>query len=239
MTDWAGLRKKWADARDKAGVKKGSVSGVSLGDAIEKVGKAKGYTSTMNALDALKNDMTKYKGKIQKTHPDLCKWIDKQVGDEVKDMAAKVQLDIDSLRWMVVNMMAASDLNIMTILPDEGIIQNALKLMNDKANPLDFADAIKAVNMFYVVQTYGLLMVKRAATMKGTKWQAMLSGHDADYSELAAFADVVTDDVKQVLIWSKTTSLEEWAQQMKKMRTKRTSVDMLPNAQKAVKSLLA
>ena len=239
MTDWAGLRKKWTDARDKAGVKKGSVSGVSLGDAIDKVAKAKGYTSLTNALGALKDDIAKYKGKIQKANPDLCKWIDKNIGDEVKDLNTKALLDIDSLRWMVNNMMAPSDLNIMTILPDEGKIQNAVRLMKDKDKPLTFAEAVKQVNMFYVVEKYGALLVKRAKTMKETPWHAKMTGHDSDYAALIDFANIVLDDVKEVLIWSKATDLGEWGDGMKKLKTKQTAVDHLPSAQKAMKNLLA
>lgn len=239
MTDWTALRKKWADARDKAGVKKGSVSGVSLGDAIEKVGKGKGYTSTLNALNALKADLAKYKGKIQKTHPDLSKWIDKTIADEAQDMANKVQLDIDSLRWIVLNMMAPSDVNIMTILPDTGLIQNVSRLMTQKDNPLGFAEAVQATGMFSTVPSVGPLMAKRIATMKAIKWQARLAGHDANYTELQDFANLVAQDLKDVLIWSKTTSLEAWGDCQQGMRTRRTSVDGLPYAQKAMKALLA
>ncbi len=239
MADWSGLRKKWADARDKAGVKKGSVSGVSLGDAIDKVAKAKGYTSLTNALNALKDDVAKYKGKIQKTHPDLCKWIDKNIGDEIKDLNSKALLDIDSLHWMVNNLMAPSDLNILTILPDDGKIQNAMALMKSKDKPLTFAEAIKAMDMFHVVEKYSVLLVKRAKTMKETAWHAKLTGHDGDYAALVNFANIVLDDVKEVLIWSKATSLAEWGEGMKKLKSKQTAINELPLAQKATKNLLA
>ncbi|MEO8243969.1 MAG: hypothetical protein ABI832_16825 [bacterium] len=241
MTDWSGLRKKWSDTRDKAGVKKGSVSGVSLGDAIDKVGKAqtKGYNSMVKALEALKDDAAKYKSKVLKTHPDLGKWIDRNIADEVKDLHGKVLLDMNSLKWMIDNMMAGSDLNIMVILPDEGMIQNAMRLMADKTKPMSFAEAVKAVNMFYVVETYGALLAKRAMTMKSTKWQAKLTGHDAEYAALVDFADIVIDDVKEVALWSKAKSLGEWGDAMKKLKNKQTAVDHLPRANKAVKGLLA
>ena len=93
--------------------------------------------------------------------------------------------------------------------------------------------------MFHVVETYGPLMVKRVKTMKETKWHAKLSGHDADYAELIEFANVVQDDVKDVLIWSTVTSMGDWADMMKKMKGRETSVDALPRAQKAMKRLLS
>lgn len=239
MADWSSLRKKWTEARDKAGVKKGQVSGVSMGDAIDAVAKPKGYTSQSNALKSLLADTAKYRSKLQKTHPDLCKWIEKNIEAEAKDLANRVKLDIDSLRWIVMNMMAPSDLNIMTILPDSGLIQNVNRLMQDAKNPKTFAEAVKAVNMFHVVETYGPLMVKRVKTMKEIKWQAKLSGHDADYAELIAFADVVLDDIRDVLLWSTVTTMAEWGEMMKKLQTRDTSVNALPRAQKAMKHLLA
>jgi hypothetical protein len=238
MTDWVALRRKWADARDKAGVKKGAVSGISMGDAIEKIGKAKGYVSQTAYLNALKDDITKYKSKIQKSNPELCKWIDKNLADEVKDYSARVAMDIESLKWMVKNLMAPSDANILTILPDEGMLQNAVTLMRRKDDPLSFADAIKQVRMFAGVEKDGAVIKMRAKTMKEMSWLAKLSGHDADYAELKTFADIVASDVKEVRLWSKTDNLSDWADCLKRMKMKQTSVEALPHAQKAVKALL-
>ena len=154
-------------------------------------------------------------------------------------MHSNVQLDIDSLKWIVGNMMAPSDINIMTILPDTGLIQNASALMTRKDNPLSFADAIKQMQMFSVVQSVGPLMAKRIATMKAVKWHAKLAGHDADYAELDRFANTVAGDLKLVLVWSKSTSLAEWGDCLKEFRSRDTSVNALPHAQKAVKSLLS
>lgn len=240
MADWAKMRDLWKNERDKH-VKKGAVSGVSIGDAIDAVNKArsKGYTSINNALDGLEKDVGKYKAKLAKTAPDLIKWMDKTLAGAVKETRSEVALDLDSLKWMIDNMLAGSLLNILTILPDDGKIRNVLKVMNSKDNPVDWKDAVKAVNMFYVIENYGVLLAQRAKTMKETKWAARLSGHDADYQALIDFADIVLDDVKHTVQWSKATSLEEWANKLKEMKGKQTALDHLPLAQKAMKHLMA
>ncbi len=199
MTDWSRMRVSWKSERDKH-VKKGAVSGVSIGDAIEAVvkGQSKGYQSLLNAVADLEKAITKYKAKMEKTAPDLTKWMDKTLGAAAKETKTAVALDLDSLKWTIDNLLAGSLVNILTILPDDGKLVNVNRLMSDRKNPMSWAEAVKATNTFYVIETYGALLAKRAMTLKTMKWHERLPGHDADYQELTDFADIVIDDVKEV-----------------------------------------
>lgn len=240
MADWSKMRATWKSERDKH-VKKGAVSGVSIGDAIEAVlkGQSKGYQSMLNAVADLEKAIVKYKAKIEKTTPALTKWMDKHLGDAVKETKTAISLDLDSLKWTVDNLLAASDINILVILPDDGLLVNIDRLMTNKTNPMTWAQAVKTVQMFAAIENCGALLAKRATTLKAMKWHAKLPGHDADYKTLTEFADTAIDDVKKVIMWSKSADIGEWAQHLKVMKSKSTALDMLSYAQRAMKHLMA
>lgn len=239
MTDWSGLRKKWTEARDKAGVKKGSVSGVSLGDAIDKVAKAqaKGYTSLAKAAKDMEEAADKYKAKIAKANPATAKWIADHISKEASALSKGVALDIGNLKWIIANLVNSGEVSGEWIFPDEGKLQNVMALM--KTDPaLTFAEATKRLNMFYAVEKFGPLVAKRAIDMKALTWHAKLPGHDADYTDLGEFADAVLSDVKLVLQWSKAASLDEFGTFGRTLRSKRTVRDLRLYAQKSIKALL-
>lgn len=238
MTDFAKLHSAWKTERDKH-VKKGAVSGVSIGDAIDDVTKAmgKGYTATLTAIAALEKAVAKYTAKLGKDQPKLVKWMEANILAEAKDLKAKVSLDVDSLKWVTNNLLAGSDINILTILPDEGMLSNANAVM--EKDKVTFAAALKKVGMFEGVEAGGAMLAKRAMTLKNMKWNAPLTKHAAHYATLGEFADTALDDVKKVIIWSKSDTIGAFADMMKVMRQKKTAVEMLAPAQKAMKALLA
>lgn len=237
MAEWSKMRAIWTAERDKH-VKKGAVSGVSIGDAIEAVVKArsKGYSTLNTALDGLDKAVAKYKAKIAKEKPDLGKWMDKNLGGAVKETRSAVALDLDSMKWIETNMLTGSLLNIMAILPDEGLFSKAMALTQGP-KAISWEAAVKAVGMFDIVEKYGLLLAKRAKTMKDTKWAAQLEGYDGAYKALIEFADIVVDDVKVTILWSQSKSSDEWGQNFKKMKSKQTAVDHMPLANRAMKQL--
>ena len=233
------MRKTWSDARDKHGLKKGAVSGVSVGDAIDKLDKAqaKGYASTLSAAATLEGVLDKYRGKIAKTNPDFAGWMDKNIKKDLKALMDGVKLDIASVNWINVNVLRETVVTVGNMFPDSGMLVNARKLMADTP-PKTFPEARKILDIFIAVEKIAALVAKRATTMKTMKWQHPLPGHAAHYAVFGKYADAVVDDVKFVIQWSKAPDMDTHLDFMGKARSRVTYLDFHSEAQSAVKSLL-
>jgi hypothetical protein len=240
MADWSKMRKKWTDNRDAHGVKKGAVSGVSVGDAIDKVMKteSKGYNPLYAACTALDSALTKYKAKIAKTHPDFVKWIDKNIQDDLDDLAADVFRDIhENLKWVTDDIAREQVYSIQALIPDCTMLPNVEKLLTAKP-PKTWDEAVAEVSMFTKTFKAAPEVATRATKLKTLKWYHVLPGHDGDYKMLTGFADILLADVKYCLLWSKVTNRSGFQQFQRDMNQRDNAITMSAKLAAAIKSLL-
>jgi len=98
LEDWKNMRTKWTTARNDAGVAKGAVSGVKMGDTIDLIVKAtpNGLTAVREAIGELLAKTKTYKKGIQQKSPELVKWIENNLEKPALklDTACKETIDV-------------------------------------------------------------------------------------------------------------------------------------------------
>lgn len=102
MHDWSTMRKTWTSTRDGAKYKvpKGAVSGVSIGDAIDKVAamqKKGGLKPLIAELTKLDGKLKTYKAAITKKHKPFADWIGQNIEKWVADDKQACQSEINHL----------------------------------------------------------------------------------------------------------------------------------------------
>lgn len=134
--NWSKTREEWRKARDSHGIKKGAVSGVSIGDAIEKVAKAeaKGYATLLSAAEALKAALEKYqvglkKAKNVKVFSD---WIDKNILKDTNKLIADAKADLATALAVLDKVRKSPALN--SILPAMTLVTDVDELMKKDPN---------------------------------------------------------------------------------------------------------
>ena len=238
MTDFSKMRKVWQNARDKAGIKKGVVSGLSVGDAIDKVAKAQtqGYASLFKAAQELDKSLSKYKSKVAKSNPGFVKWIDKEIGKDTANLLKAVKVDMADVKWILNYILKDGFIVGGGLWPDEGNFSNCMQLTKDE-NPKTWAEAMEVTGMFVPLSKIGPIILKRANNVKGMKWPAKLTGLNAHYAAFDEMANLMTSDVKLAEKWSNVQSPEDWLKYQKAVKSRKTLADSLPDARKAIKSL--
>ena len=92
--------------------------------------------------------VTKYRNKTVKDHPDRAKWMTKHLTAAVSDFRALAQQDLNNLNWAIDNPMAGISANILTILPEDGMMSNVLALAIDRQAPISVPEAVLKRQMF-------------------------------------------------------------------------------------------
>ena len=262
MTDWTKMRKTWTDARDKAKVKKGAVSGVSIGDAIEAVVKAeaKGYNAVFKATEALAVAFGKYKAKLAKSNPDLIKVIDNTFLKEIKEYQGQVRADIGNVTWIRDMAMGDTIMSPYGLNPDSGNLKQVDALIEaSKPKPkkakageqeqdedeeqedpsvLTWKQAADQSKLFTVTNASLPRVGKRALDMSKLVWNAKLTGHDADYAAFKDWAGAAIEDVKYCAKWSKVDTHMEFLNMLRAWGERETAYSYDAKAQKAIATLL-
>jgi hypothetical protein len=258
VTDWTKMRKTWTDARDKAKVKKGAVSGVSIGDAIDAVVKAeaKGYNAAHKASEALAAALGKYKTKLAKTNPDLVKWIDATLLKQIKDYQGQVALDLGHISWIKQYPLGDTIMSSYGLNPDsagyrstEDILEAANKPKAKKAEEeedeaeaeeaqaMTWAQAAEQAKLFHVTNASLPRVGKRALDMSKLVWNAKLPGHDDDYAAIKKWAEALIEDVKYCAKWAKVDNGREFLMMLKGWGQRDTAYSLDAQLKKALASL--
>jgi hypothetical protein len=216
MDAWKNKRKEWTTARDKHGVKKGAVSGVSIGDALDKVyaSSAKGYKPLLAAIAALRKDLAKYIDKSGKASPSFVTWIKGNLIKDLDRLEQDAQADLATLTKMYPYLLEFHQVYVPG-MPDSSGIPAVLKAM--EKDKLSWQEAARKMGFFQAIPKIIPKWVEVSKYYASLSFKLRLPGKDASYKffdgrdKMHARGAVFLSDA------SKTKDFNEYAQFMKAM----------------------
>jgi hypothetical protein len=207
--DWSKARDEWRKARDNHGIKKGAVSGVSIGDTIEKVVKAegKGYAALLSAAEALKTALEKYQAGLKKakTGKDFSDWIDKNILKDTDALITVAKADLATA--LALHAKARDTVTLHSIFPDLMMVSRADALMKTDPSLTWPAAAAKTHEYALAVACCKDVATTAKAFRKVTFRHPLTTDHAA---RLTTFGKDLESDVKQALAWITSKSREEF-----------------------------
>lgn len=213
--DWTKKRKEWRSARDDHGVKAGAVSGVKIGDAIDKVCKVEesGYASLLTAAKNLKASLLKYQAGLKKVKPkkDFSGWIAKNLMKDVDGFIADISADLKSLIVLQETIRKSPALNI--LFPDTGTVVGAADQAMKSDPSLSWLDAVKKGREYTIfVQATKELSVTSKAMQKIKLKRRMKK----DYQQfLVDFGKDLQSDIVWCVKWFRSDNREEFVTTLK------------------------
>jgi hypothetical protein len=206
---WGKKRDEWRKARDNHGVKKGAVSGVSIGDAIEKVVKAegKGYAALLSAAETLKIALEKYQAGLKKakTGKEFSDWIDKNILKETDALIADAKADLATA--LALEAKARDTVTLHSIFPDLKLVNKAEAQMKADPSLTWPAAAAKTQEYALAVNCCKDVATTAKAFRQVTFRHSLTNDHAA---RLTAFGKALETDIKHALAWITSKTKEEF-----------------------------
>jgi hypothetical protein len=188
---WKKKRDEWTTARAKTPVKKGAVSGVNLGESIDKVYAAskKGYLPLLAAIAGLEKSVATYRTKGGKAVAPVSGWL----GSLSKDLAAlKAAAEADALLLKLLGpQLTKFHRTCYPGVPDTGMVPATKKLMDeDKTGKLTWLGAAKQTKLYdrlpYFLRDWSTVITNLRTKVH---FQVELPGKKADYDLLTGRAE--------------------------------------------------
>jgi hypothetical protein len=240
VEDWSTKRKEWSTARDKMGGKQGAVKGVSLGDELDKVGKAQkvGYTTFSAALKKLQQVVTKYLAALPKGSDKVKAWIKANIEAKADADLATSAADLKALAWVQTELIDDVVAPINGGHPDSAYVSRIEAHL--KKNPgMDWATAAKALGTFTIPTKVVEINIKRLAAMGKVALKGALPGHQAHYKAYSAYEAPFRSDIVFYSKWVKAATADEFLGFMKASRERSDSVEAMTGLKAAVSALKA
>jgi hypothetical protein len=233
---WGKKRDEWRKARDGHKIKKGAVSGVSIGDAIDKVTKAeeKGYASVIEAATALKKALDKYQTGLKKAAPtkDFSVWIDTNIMKDVDTLIANAKADLKAVTDL--KDLASKSPDLKGLLPDLAIVQSADALMK-KDTTLSWPDATAKLNDAVLVMNIAKHLAPVAKAFKGITFRHELDG--SHKKTLNDFGKQLEEDIVFAVTWVRSKTRENFIDTLGPAKSRTWAHQDLPDVTKAFKVL--
>jgi hypothetical protein len=207
--NWGKTREDWRKARDSHGIKKGAVSGVSIGDAIEKVVKAegKGYAVLLSAAEALKTALEKYQTGLKKAKngKDFSDWIDKNILKDTNALIAEAKADLATARALLKQ--TRNTVTLDAIFPDLNMAAKAEEKMKHDPS-LTWAAAAAMTDQYKLAVACCKDVATTAKSFKTITFLHPLTNDHA--ANLISFGKDLETDVKEALGWITCKSREDF-----------------------------
>lgn len=206
---WSKTREDWRKARDSHGIKKGAVSGVSIGDAIDKVAKAeqKGYAALLTAAEGLKTALEKYQAGLKKakTGAAFSDWIDKNILRDTKALIADAQADKSAA--IALQNKARNTVELGAIFPDLKILKRVeAKLKTDPT--LSWSAAAAGTGEYKLAVNCCKDVATTAKAFRQITFRHALANDHA--ARLNAFGKQLEADIKEALNWIGAKSADDF-----------------------------
>jgi len=185
MESWKDKRKEWVDVRDnKFKVKKGAVSGVSVGDSIDKIyaSSKKGYQPLLKAIATLRKDLKKYSSKSGKSAAGLVDWIDKTFVPELDTLEQHTQADVALVAKLRKDIVEFHQVAV----PGTPEMTTYNKVTKELARDpkLTWPAVAKQFGLYARTERSTPKWDEMITMLSGLKFQISLPGHKADYAYL-------------------------------------------------------
>lgn len=182
MEKWKNMRDAWTTARDQAKIKKGAVSGVSMGDAIDKVklAGAKGYNPLLKATAALRKDVAKYISKVDKTAPAAVTWLKGTLLKQLDDLETRANADIATLA-KVGPVLTPFHQRYVPGIPSTDDVKRTFEYMQ-KTPGMTWPTAANDMKLYAKIPLVVPKWEEIAKFMAGLKFQVALPGKPAAYA---------------------------------------------------------